>query len=293
MWKENLYQPIEILLREHDEFPIGEHQHSFFEMVYIVNGSGNFRIHTLGDEEAYEYTSGDLYLIPPNRIHMFTINRHSRYIFIRFTQNYVSDYINCHVGNTLDIPSKFRIELSESDPDILHSIMNLIAVEMSNKRRMSESLLQYYANCAILIAARSLSGLMPEYNHTDNDKAQYMLQYIQQHIHQPELLKLNALAEKFRLSPTYAGRFFKRNFGEDFRQYVSMNRLRIVEEMLANTSMSIKEIANRMGYVDSCYLNKLFQQHHGITPIQYRKKHDGRASKIAPQPTQQQDVTEL
>lgn len=29
MWKENLYQPVEILLREHDTFPIGEHQHSF------------------------------------------------------------------------------------------------------------------------------------------------------------------------------------------------------------------------------------------------------------------------
>lgn len=35
MWKENLYQQVEILLREHDEFPIGEHQHSFFEMTYI------------------------------------------------------------------------------------------------------------------------------------------------------------------------------------------------------------------------------------------------------------------
>ena len=42
MWKENLYQQVEILLREHDEFPIGEHQHSFFEMTYILEGSGDF-----------------------------------------------------------------------------------------------------------------------------------------------------------------------------------------------------------------------------------------------------------
>lgn len=40
MWKENLYQPVEILLREHDTFPIGEHQHSFFEMALY---SGRYR----------------------------------------------------------------------------------------------------------------------------------------------------------------------------------------------------------------------------------------------------------
>ena len=42
MWKENLYRPFEILLREHDDFPIGRHQHSFYEMVYILGGTGDF-----------------------------------------------------------------------------------------------------------------------------------------------------------------------------------------------------------------------------------------------------------
>lgn len=51
MWKENLYQPVEILLREHDEFPIGEHRHSFFEIVYILEGNGKFHAYTLGDEK--------------------------------------------------------------------------------------------------------------------------------------------------------------------------------------------------------------------------------------------------
>lgn len=99
-----------------------------------------------------------------------------------------------------------------------------------------------------------------------------MLQYIQQHIHQPELLTLNILADRFHLSPKYVGRFFKRNFGEDYKQYLSRNRLKRVEDMLINTRMTIKEIAAQMGYADSCYLNKLFIQHHGMTPLQFRKR---------------------
>lgn len=274
MWKENLYQPTEILLREHDEFPIGEHQHSFFEMAYILEGTGTFEAHLSGTgKESYAYKADDLFLISPNRTHLFTIHTHSQYLFIRFTTNYVSDYLNRYLGNALDITSHFRLSPDTGDSEALRKLMRLIVMELSGKRRLSGLLLSYYVNSIILLAARSLPESLPEHDPTDGDKAHYMLQYIQQHIHQPELLKLEALAEKFHLSPTYAGRFFKRNFGEDYRKYVSMNRLRKVEEMLVHTHMSIKEIANRMDYIDSCYLNKLFHQHHGITPIQYRKLH--------------------
>ena len=37
MWIENLYRPAEILVREHERFPIGEHTHSFYELAYIVS----------------------------------------------------------------------------------------------------------------------------------------------------------------------------------------------------------------------------------------------------------------
>lgn len=274
MWKENLYQPIEILLREHDDFPIGEHQHSFFEMAYIRKGTGHFCAQVLGhDKEYHTYKENNLFLIPPDRIHLFTIDSHSEYIFIRFTRNYISSYINCRIENILDIPSQFLINLSESDTITVETLMDFIAKETQCRHNLSELLLQYYVNSIILLCARNLSSTASEYNNTDSNKAQYMLQYIQQHIHQPELLKLDILADKFHLSPTYVGRFFKRNFGEDFRKYVSMNRLRMVEDMLVNTQMSIKEIAARMGYVDSCYLNKLFIQHHGMTPVQFRKQY--------------------
>ena len=244
MWKENLYQQVEILLREHDEFPIGEHQHSFFEMTYILEGSGDFCAHTMGSEREWHiYEAGDLFLVPPNRIHLYTIRTHSRYVFIRFTENYVLDCIGRYIGHALDIQSGFRMELSPDDKEV---------------------------DSLILLAARGLhlpdTGIAPE-----EDKAQHLLLYIEQHIDQPEQLRLSVLAAKFRLSPTYIGRFFKRNFGEDFRLYVSKNRLKRVEELLTGSRMSVKEIASRMGYIDSCYLNKLFRRHHGMTPMQYRK----------------------
>ena len=179
-------------MREHDEFPIGEHQHSFFEMTYILEGSGDFCAHTMGSEREWHiYEAGDLFLVPPNRIHLYTIRTHSRYVFIRFTENYVLDCIGRYIGHALDIQSGFRMELSSSDKEAVRQLVGLLVGEVSHKRSLSEMLWSNYVDSLILLAARGLhlpdTGIAPE-----EDKAQHLLLYIEQHIDQPEQLRLSA-----------------------------------------------------------------------------------------------------
>lgn len=275
MWKENLYQPVEVLLREHDEFPIGEHQHSFFEMTYILQGEGTLRVDTpTGESEHYRYQGGSLFLVPPDTVHLFTTLSHSRYIFVRFTEHYVSDFVSRSVGHTLHIRSHFAVDTGEDGKETFHTLAILMCGELERPRAFSTDLLQCYVNSMILQVARCLSASLScdVAVGNDEDKARYMLQYIQQHIHQPERLRTDALAEKFSLSSVYVGRFFKRHFGEDLHKYIVRSRLRKVEDMLLNTSMSVKEIAARLGFVDPCYLNRVFVDVHGLTPLQFRRK---------------------
>lgn len=275
MWKENLYRPVEILLTEHDTFPIGKHQHSFYEMAYILSGKGRFCAYFFEErqEKSCEYHANDLFLTPPDSPHRFTIEDHSRFVFIRFTQNYLTDYVDCQSGESLTLRAGSPVRLSDNDQEAIRHLMTLIVSEKQHKGRLSELLLHHYVNAGILLCIRNLSGILSEYDDPINNKSQYMLQYVQRHIHQPELLKLDLLADKFNISPKYVGRFFKRNFGEDYKQYITKNRLKMVEDMLLSTRMTVKEIAARMGYADSCYLSKLFGMHYGMTPSQYRHKH--------------------
>ena len=110
MWIENLYRPAEILVREHERFPIGEHTHSFYELAYIVSGSGSFSMpegvpgQWSGD---ISYGTGTLLLIPPERLHRFKVGTRSRYLFIRFTGSYVTEYIGKDIEQALrmqDVP---------------------------------------------------------------------------------------------------------------------------------------------------------------------------------------------
>lgn len=278
MWIENLYRPAEILVREHERFPIGEHTHSFYELAYIVSGSGSFSMpegvpgQWSGD---ISYGTGTLLLIPPERLHRFKVGTRSRYLFIRFTGSYVTEYIGKDIEQALRMQDVPRITPAGRDASTLQQLMEMVTSEQASPDGFSAHLQQQWINSIITLAARSAaqhsgSGIPVQ---QENDRAVSMLQYIQRHIHQPERLKGSALCAAFNLSPAYIGRYFKRHFHESLRQYIVESRIRAAAEMLCNSRMSVKEIAYRLGYTDSCHLVRSFKHHYGTTPASYRSRH--------------------
>ncbi len=277
MWKENLYQPVEVLIRNHEVFPIAEHQHSFFEMVYVSEGTGRF---CAGESDCKvqetAYHARSLFLIPPETTHCFTIDTHSEYVFIRFMIHYVEDYVGKYVAEVLRSPGRQEeIRLAGQDEDIVFRLFDFIRREEECRQENTNYLLQQWINSILVIVARNIarSSSFNSSGHGETDSSMYMQQYIQQHIHQPNLLSAENLGKTFNLSSNYIGNFFKRNFQETLQRYIARNRLKMVENLLTNSKMTIKEIAYRMGYSDSSHLVRSFQKAYGTSPLKYRQEH--------------------
>ena len=282
MWKENLYQPVEVLIRNHEIFPIAEHQHSFFEMVYVYEGTGQFYVKESDCKvEEVTYHTHSLFLIPPETTHRFMIDTHSEYVFIRFVLHYVEDYIGKYMAEIFRDPSRSaEISLNESDKKMTSLLFDFIKREEDSRQMGTNYLQQQWLNSILVLVARNIvhetkdNRLSAKYlTINETNPAVYMLQYIQQHIHQPELLRAENLSKTFHLSPDYIGVYFKRNYQETLQQYIGRNRLKMVENLLLNSSMTVKEIAYKMGYTDSCYLVKSFQKVYGMSPLKYRQEH--------------------
>lgn len=277
MWKENLYQPVEVLVRNHEVFPVAEHQHSFFEMTYVKTGTGQFYVKEFDRKvQDVEYRGGSLFLVPPETAHCFTIETHSEYVFIRFAIHYVEDYIGKHIAEVFRSPGLIaEIQLDEQDKGTVASLFDFIINEERHKAEGSGYVQQQWLNSILVLVARNIA----RHENLDHIPAEgavdstYILQYIQHHIHQPDLLSTEALGKTFNLSPNYIGSYFKRNFQETLQQYITRNRIRMVENLLINSNMTVKEIAYRMGYTDSSHLVKSFRQHHGTSPLKYRQEY--------------------
>ena len=89
MKRENLYQPFEISFSELDESLLKEHKHSFFELVYILSGTGIQWI----NNNMFPYHDGHLFMITPGDTHSFEIHTTTKFVDIKFndTKHYFSD----------------------------------------------------------------------------------------------------------------------------------------------------------------------------------------------------------
>ena len=74
------------------------------------------------------------------------------------------------------------------------------------------------------------------------------------------------------LSPDYFRHVFTDTYGMGPRQFLVQTRLRRAAELLAHSSLPIKEIAHQCGFATTRYFCRSFRRFSGITPAAFRKE---------------------
>lgn len=97
--------------------------------------------------------------------------------------------------------------------------------------------------------------------------------------HYDEDLTLEILAKETHMNPYYFSTFFKKNAGENFKDYVSRVRVQHAVSLLVSTDMKAYEIALKVGFSDARGFSENFQRIYHETPIAYRKRVKGKETK--------------
>lgn len=276
MKKDHLHEPFELVLKEFlDECPRGLHAHSFFELVYVVDGTGKQCI----NENCFAYGGGQLFLLAPGDSHYFDIKTPTQFFFIRFNNSYIQsasrqnelirrlELILKNAGQTPGCILK-----NPSDKLVLKPLMEAVIREHLNDDLYHKELISQYVNTLLVIVARNISLHMPDQiNENSDEKAVDILQYIQANICNPEHLRLAHLSEHFGISAAYLGRYFKKHANEGFQQYITSYKLKLIEQRLLHSNKRISEIADEFGFSDKSHLNRIFKKYKGINPSELRK----------------------
>ncbi|MEE0945281.1 MAG: AraC family transcriptional regulator [Acutalibacteraceae bacterium] len=80
------------------------------------------------------------------------------------------------------------------------------------------------------------------------------------------------LADVIFRSTDYCVKLFLRELGTTPYNYQLESKIRIAKMLLRDTSLSVAEIAMRIGYSDNCYFSSLFKTKTSVTPREYRKR---------------------
>ena len=75
-------------------------------------------------------------------------------------------------------------------------------------------------------------------------------------------------------SDVYFSKVFKQLFDDNFINYLTKIRIDRAKVLLKDVSFNIKEVGKSVGYADSNYFTKVFKRSVGMSPSEYRNKHN-------------------
>lgn len=273
MARENIYQALEVYYEQIDSCPLRDRQFNFFELVYVLSGKGS---HTVNGNRI-RFQIGDLFLITPQDCHEFDLEGMCEFMVVRFGESYVKEYqwksidhIECLLYYASQLSASVLV--NKEDKQLIAQGMQMLRKVVEVEAMYQEDLIRHLVNAILVIAARNIAmiQLEPLSNQADT-KIISILNYIQEHIREPELLKVVAVANQFGMSPTYFGSYFRKHCGESFQSYLSAYKIRLLEHRLLFSEMRINEIVDEFGFADESHCNKFFKRHKGMSMSAFRK----------------------
>jgi AraC-like DNA-binding protein len=83
-------------------------------------------------------------------------------------------------------------------------------------------------------------------------------------------LSVAKVAESMRLSPCHLTRLLTRHTGHGFPFHLHTKRIARAKQLLAESTLSMKEISGLVGYLRTTQFDRRFRQELGVTPSEYR-----------------------
>lgn len=272
MARENIHQSLEVFYEKVEECPLRDRLFNFFELVYVISGNG---VHLVNGNKI-AYSAGDLFLITPNDYHGFDLDGICEFLVVRFGENYIREYqwksidhIECLLYYASHLSGSVLI--NNDDKKMTGLLMQNLQQAIEHQSVYNEDLIRHLVNAVLVLAARNIAVIKPENISSGADiRILQILDYIQEYIREPKLLKIETIANEFGLSPTYLGSYFRKQCNESIQQYISSYKIRLIEHRLRFSDKRVHEIADEFGFADESHINKFFKRHRGKSLKAYR-----------------------
>lgn len=90
--------------------------------------------------------------------------------------------------------------------------------------------------------------------------------------HYSERIRIDDIAEELHLCSKQVSRIINKEYGMSLSRVVHKHRMSVACMLLRETSLTIGQIAESVGYEYENYFFRLFKETYGITPAEYREK---------------------
>ena len=104
-----------------------------------------------------------------------------------------------------------------------------------------------------------------------NEELQLAINYLEQNYINPACT-ITSVCHELDISRSYLYNIFRQNLNLTPSQFLTQLRMEKAKQNLLNSSYTVQQIANTVGYGDEFTFSKAFKRYTGLSPKFYRKK---------------------
>lgn len=267
------------VIKRDPELPYPLHSHDFYEMVFIVSGSGT---HFTKDNEL-ALNPGNVFVIVPGMQHGYKDVKNLVLYNILFGKRLFKDKF----FDLTDMPgyqSLFTIEPAYRNDNRFASMLRLTPAQLSEllpliDRMLAESDSTDYGNGAKSLAFAYLMELLVMifriYEETPRGDNQMILRladvfsYIESHTDQP--VTTEELMEVTNMSASTLNRYFKKCTGLSPIEFHTHKRIELACKLIRTTPLSMSAISDATGFADPNYFSRQFRKVMHMSPREYKE----------------------
>ena len=234
-------------------------KHSYWELTYVDKGE----LLTTIDGVSYHLKQGDLIFYAPMQFHtQSTFEKiSSSYLTINFKMNFNHADLLCNKIFSLKRDSYF--------------IVTRLIEELSNNNLYSDDLSLCYLKELIIqmlrldnshFHSKPTTHMQQTY---ENELLNDILLYIDDNIY--EKISVSTLCDHFCISTSMLHSLFRKNMNNTAKNYINELKLSKSKELIRNSTHTLSEISEMLGFSSIHYFSKKFKSYFNISPTEYSK----------------------
>ena len=236
------------------------HTHNHLELFFIVGGRGQFLI----QDQLYPVNPNNLVIINPNVTHTeVSLNAQPmEYIVLGIE--------GIELAASEQSNGQFNILDHFESVEVSGCLRNILR-EMEQKNTGYEDICQAYMEILIIRLMRNTALAVPSEPQVifGNRQCAAVKRYID--LHFKETLTLDQLAEDAHMNKYYLSHAFKREYGISPINYMITRRIEESKYLLAETDLSMSQIAQLLGFSSLSYFSQVFRRTQSVTPMEFRQ----------------------
>lgn len=249
-----------------------DHRHGNFEIATVISGTGRY----CTSAGILPIEPGDVFVFAGNEPHWILeigseglqiINLHFDHICFLAGCSISKRYPNLYFSHSPSFCNRIPAEASGQ----LRQLADAICKELEEQSQEYESFVYAHLDMLFCALVRHHAYYCPDDGiHTAMQRIQNSMSYIDQHF--TEDITLEEIAAQSNLSPQYFSRLFSSCFHSKLWDHVLSKRIDAAKRLLlADSDMTVLEIALQCGFHNTANFNRVFLRFTGITPSEYKK----------------------